>query len=70
VRRSSTIARPSHRMCVVSQRVCVGRLLPSQIMCAGKGHLLRVGPFIIARRYIYDRRREEISLDEVERIRV
>ena len=22
-------------------------------MCAGKGHLLRVGPFIIARRYSY-----------------
>jgi transposase len=22
-------------------------------MCAGKDHLLRVGPFIIARRYIY-----------------
>ncbi len=46
-----SIARPSHRMCVVSQRLCVGRPLPSQIMCAGKGHLLRVGPFIIARRY-------------------
>jgi hypothetical protein len=22
-------------------------------MCAGNGHLLRVGPFIIARRYTY-----------------
>ena len=27
--------------------------LPSQIMCVGNGPLLRVGPFIIARRYNY-----------------
>ena len=51
VRRRSSIARPSHRICVVSQLMCVGRPLPSQLMCAGNGHLLRVGPFIIARRY-------------------
>src|SRR5436305_10773186 len=44
VRRQPSIARPSHRMCVVSQLLCVGRLHPSQIMCAGNGHLLRVGP--------------------------
>jgi len=25
--------------------------LPSQVMCAGNGHLSRVEPFIIARRY-------------------
>jgi hypothetical protein len=51
VRRQSFIARPSHAMCVVSQLTCVGRPLPSQIICAGNGHLLRVGPFIIVRRY-------------------
>jgi hypothetical protein len=33
--------------------MCVGRLLPSQIMCAGNGPLLCVGPFISARRYTY-----------------
>jgi hypothetical protein len=53
VRRRSSIARPSHRICVVSQLLCVRRLLPSQIMCAGNGHLLRVGPLIIVRRYTY-----------------
>jgi hypothetical protein len=53
VRRRSSIARPPHRMCVVSQLLCVRRRLPSQITCAGNGHLLRVGPFIIARRYTY-----------------
>jgi hypothetical protein len=37
----------------VSQLLCVGRRLPSQIICAGNGHLLRVGPFIIVRRYAY-----------------
>ena len=42
-------------MCAVSQPLCVGRLYPSQIICAGNGHLLRVGPFIIARRYSYAR---------------
>jgi hypothetical protein len=52
VRHRPSIARPSHRACVVSQRLCVGRRLPSQIMCAGNGHLLRVGPFIIARGYM------------------
>src|SRR5277367_1668708 len=31
VRRRSSIARPSHRSCVVSQRLCVGRTLPSQL---------------------------------------
>ena len=46
-------ARPSHRICVVSQLLCVGQPLLSQVMCAGNGHLLRVGPFIIARRYSY-----------------
>ena len=40
-------------MCVVSQRLCVERSLPSQIICAENGHLLRVGSFIIARRYTY-----------------
>lgn len=53
VRRRSSIARPSHRMCVVSQRLCVRGLLPSQIMCAGKDALLCVWPFIIVRRYTY-----------------
>ena len=53
VHRELSIARPSHRMCVVSQLLCVGGLLPSQVMCAGNGHLLRAGPFIIVRRYIY-----------------
>ena len=45
------IARPSHRTCAVSHRLCVERLLPSQIMCARNGVLLRVNAFIIARRY-------------------
>ena len=40
-----------YRVCVVSQRLCVGSLLPSQTMCARKDALLRVGPFIIVRRY-------------------
>jgi hypothetical protein len=53
VRRRSSIARPSHRMCAVSQRLCVRRRLPSQIICVANGHLLRVRPFIIARRYSY-----------------
>jgi hypothetical protein len=51
VRRSRSIARPSHRTCVESQRLCVRRLLPSQIICAGNGDLFRVGPYIIVRRY-------------------
>lgn len=54
VRCRLSIARPSHRICAVSQLMCVGCPLPSQIMCAGKGPLLRVGPFIIARRYTYE----------------
>jgi hypothetical protein len=53
VRRRSSIARPSHPICVVSQLLCVRQPVPSQIMCAGKDHLLRVGLFIIARRYTY-----------------
>jgi hypothetical protein len=40
-------------MCVVSQLLCAERSLPSQIICAENGHLLRVGPFIIARHYSY-----------------
>jgi hypothetical protein len=51
VHRELSIARLSHRICVVSQRLCVRRRLASQIMCAGKDHLLRVGPLIIVRRY-------------------
>ena len=51
VRRQSSIARLSHRLWVVSQLLCVRRRLPSQIMCAGKDHLLRVGSLIIVRRY-------------------
>jgi hypothetical protein len=47
------LVRPSHGACVESQRLSAGGPLPSQIMCAGKDHLLRVGPFIIARRYTY-----------------
>jgi hypothetical protein len=39
VRRELSIARPSHRFSVVSQLLCVGGLLPSQIMCARNGHL-------------------------------
>jgi hypothetical protein len=31
--------------------MCVKQPLPSQIMCAGNGHLLRVGPYIIACRW-------------------
>src|ERR1700689_3939233 len=53
VRRHSSIARPSHRMCAVSQRLCVGRVYPSQLMCAGNWPLLCVEAFIIARRYRY-----------------
>jgi hypothetical protein len=52
VRRRSSILRPSHRTCVVSQRLCVRRLLPSQIICAENGVLLRVGPYIIVRRQV------------------
>jgi hypothetical protein len=52
VRRRSPIVRPTHRTCVVSHRLCVRRLLPSQIICAGNGVLLRVGPYIIVRRYM------------------
>jgi hypothetical protein len=48
VRRQSSIARPSHRTYAVSQLLCAGGPLPSQIICAGKDHLLHVGPFIIA----------------------
>jgi hypothetical protein len=51
LRRLSSIARPSHGACVESQQLCVRRRLASQIMCAGNGHLLHVGPSIIARRY-------------------
>jgi hypothetical protein len=60
VRRWPPIARPSHRTCVVSQRLCVGRPLPSQIMCVGNRPLLRVGPFIIARRYNYRRNNDAL----------
>jgi Plasmid pRiA4b ORF-3-like protein len=52
--RRSSIARPSHPICVVSQLMCVRQPRPSQLMCAGNSHLLRVGPSIIARRYKYD----------------
>jgi hypothetical protein len=55
VRRELSIARPSHPICVVSQRLCVGRRLASQLTCAGKDHLLRVEPLIIVRRYKYAR---------------
>jgi hypothetical protein len=51
VRRRPSIARPSHRACAVSQVLCVRGSAPSQIMCVGNRPLLRVGPFIIARRY-------------------
>ena len=51
VRRRSSIARPSHRICVVSQRLCVGRPLLSQTMCVENRPLLRVEALIIARRY-------------------
>jgi hypothetical protein len=51
--RSLTIARPSHRICIVSQLMCARRPLPSQLICVGNGLLLRVGPLIIARRYNY-----------------
>ena len=33
-------------------------------MCAGKGHLLRVGPFIIARRYSYEALLNQLPADE------
>ena len=46
------ISRPSQRPCAQSQTTCVGHPLQSQLMCVGKCPLLRVGPFIIARRYI------------------
>jgi len=45
------IARPSRRICVVSQLLWVRQPLLSQIMCAGNGNLLRVGPLIIVRRF-------------------
>jgi hypothetical protein len=32
----TTIPRPSNRLRAVSQRLCAGRLFPSQSMCAGK----------------------------------
>jgi hypothetical protein len=53
VRLTPSIARPSHQACAMSQVMCVRQPLPSQVMCVGNGHLLRVGPFIIARRYTY-----------------
>ena len=37
----------------MSQRLCVGRLFPSQITCVGNRPLLRVGPLVIVRRYDY-----------------
>ena len=37
----------------MSQRLCVGGPVPSQIICAGKDALLRVEASIIARRYTY-----------------
>jgi len=46
-----SIARPSHRLWVQSQPLCAGGPVPSQIMCVGNGPLLRVGPYIIVRRY-------------------
>ena len=54
VRRALSIALPSHRMCALSQRLCVRRRLASQIMCVRNWALLRVKPFIIARRYSYE----------------
>jgi hypothetical protein len=36
VRRRLSIARLSHRICAVSQLMCVGQPLPSQIICTGK----------------------------------
>jgi len=45
------ISRPSHVMCVASQRACAGGPRSSQIICVEKSHLLRVGPIIIARGY-------------------
>src|SRR5580704_13482930 len=53
MRRSPTIARPSHRICVVSQPTCVERSAPSQLICVETGALLRVGHISIARRYTY-----------------
>jgi hypothetical protein len=52
VRWKPSIARPSHRTCVVSQRLCAGRVIASQIMCVGKRPLLCVWPLNIARRYM------------------
>ncbi len=37
----------------MSQLSCFRQPLLSQVMCAGNGHLLRVGLFIIACRYTY-----------------
>jgi hypothetical protein len=53
MRRSPTIARPSHRICVMSQPACVERSAPSQLICVETGALLRVGHISIARRYTY-----------------
>jgi hypothetical protein len=53
MRRQSSIARPSHRTCAVSEPLCARGLLPSPIMCVGNQPLLRVGPSIIARRHRY-----------------
>jgi hypothetical protein len=48
-----TLPEQPHRLWFESQPLCTGGPLPSQIMCAGNRPLLRVGPFIIVRRYTY-----------------
>lgn len=47
------ISRPSHIMCAVSQRACVGAPRPSQSICAGNGPESRVRHISFARRYTY-----------------
>jgi hypothetical protein len=53
VSRRLLIARPSNPLCAESQRACVERQALSQLMCAGNRSLLRVGTYIIVRRYTY-----------------
>jgi hypothetical protein len=45
----------------VSQRLCVRGPAPSQAICVETGAVLRVGPFIIARRYTYVLRADPLA---------
>ena len=53
MRQSPAISRLSQLICAASREACVELALQSQGLCAKNGPLLRAGPIIIARRYIY-----------------